>query len=151
MHWLASHQGLESLVASSATFQTLVGAANATAAKTSIHFGGTDGEPSRPCALISVDGGNVEETTAFSASGSLLLSLEVPATQYSTGTREARFIAFLTDIDSILSDMNTNGRNGTVNWRMVGFESVVPPHLKSDFEGDPEEPYYTASFLIRWT
>lgn len=151
MHWLASHQGLESLVASSATFQTLVGAANATAAKSYIHFGGTDGEPSRPCALISVDGGNVEETTAFSASGSLLLSLEVPATQYSTGTREARFVAFLTDIDAILSEMNTNGRNGTVNWRMVGFESVTPPHLKSDFEGDPEEPYYTASFLIRWT
>jgi len=98
-----------------------------------------------------VDGGNVEETTAFSASGSLVLSLEFPATRYPTGTREAKFVLFMTDIDSILSEMNTNGRDGTVNWRMVGFESVVPPHLKSDFEGAPEEPYYTASFLIRWT
>ena len=151
MHWLASHQGLEGLVASSAKFQTLTGTANATAAKARVYFGGAPSNAVRPLAYITVEGGNVEHVTHGSQSGSLVLSIEVPASTYTDSTSEEDLSDFMSDIDTILSQMEANSEARTVNWNMVGLSSVVPPHLVAEQQDDPDAPYYAASFLIRWT
>ncbi len=151
MHWLPSHQGLEDLVASSAKFRTLTGAASASAAEAFIFYGGVDDAPEEPRALISGEGASWEEVTAFSVEGSLILSIEVPATKYPTGTTKEKFAHFLTDIDTIISEMNTNGRDGTVNWRMTKVVPMVGPRLLSDQETVGDKPFYVASYMVSWT
>lgn len=152
MHWAASHAGLEDLVASSAKFRSLTGAANATAAEDYIFYGGAPAGTQRPFALITVDGGDVRDVIATSAAGSLVLSLEVPKSEYAElSTAKTKFAAFLADIDTMLGEMRDNSRTRAVSWNISEVESLVPPHLKEDFETDePDDPYYAASFLIRW-
>lgn len=151
MHWLNSHQGLESLVASSAKFRTLVGAANADAAKGFVFYGGTEDSSVMPWALITCRGCKVLEEVSYSAQGELVLSFDVPASAYAAqSTNKAKLTAFLTDIDTILTEMRTNSRNRSVNWNMKSVEGVVSPRLMAPRDSAPETPFYTASFRIGW-
>lgn len=151
MHWLASFQGLEDLVASSAKFQSLTGAANATAAEAFVFYGGVDDAPTEPRALISGEGGNWEDVIGFSAEGSLSLSIEVPATKYPTGTAKEKFVLFLTDIDAIVSEMQTASQSRDVLWAFKSITPVVAPRLLADQETEADAPFYVATYLVSWT
>lgn len=151
MHWMSSVRGLESLVASSAKFRTLTGAANAEAAKAFIHIGGVPEDESKtmPWALVFPE--TFDEQVCYSQSGALTLSIEIPQTAYvSQTTRETKYVAFLTDLDTILDEMRTNSRNRSVLWNMKSVVSSVSPYLAEDGEAEADAPFYTASFLIGW-
>lgn len=154
MHWLASHQGLESLIAASARFQELVEAGDADAAKSHVHFGGTETDSTRPWALITCRGCVVREVIRRGeVVGNLVLSLEIPASAYSVVSgRKAKLAAFLGDIDTILGEMRSASLGRAVNWNMAEVEGVVAPRLVAPrhSDPDPDRAYYLASFRIGW-
>ena len=160
-----SYQGLGGLVASSAKFRTIVGAANATAALDDIHYPypnvtyDDDGNPTgdvRPWAII--DGGTGtewEEQIRLSAGGSLMLTIEVPESYYSGySTDKAKWLAFAGDVDDIMDQMETNSNtskgDGSNYWNLTAISQAESPYLVLEQAGDPAGQYFTCAILCRW-
>jgi hypothetical protein len=151
-----SYQGLGGLVASSAKFRTIVGAANATAALAFIHYPYPLSSDARPWALI--DGGTGtewEEQIRLSAGGSLMLTIEVPESYYSTPTTDkTKWLAFAGDVDDIMDQISTNSNtskgDGTNYWNLTAISQAESPYLVQEQAGDPASQYFTCAILCRW-
>jgi len=162
MGWIVnSHQGLAGLLASSAKFRTIVGAASESAALDYIHFPypllGTAEAPldDRPWGIIDDgEGTEFEEEVRRSASGSLVMTVEVPASYYSSATDDKQlWLAFAQDCDTIYDEMveNSNKANGSENyWNLAGMSKLGRPEIVPKQNGDPAEPYCSWSILCRW-
>lgn len=113
---LSQFGSLANLVAASTTFRTVVGAANATAALTSIHYPQVDESATWPRAVITT-GENYTSRKAgvgsWRRSGGLVLTLEfeVPADQVGV---KAELLWFVTRVDAIIAEMETLAGTGIV-------------------------------------
>lgn len=151
-----SYQGLGGLVASSAKFRTIVGAANATAALDDIHYPYPNDSDVRPWAII--DGGTGtewEEQIRMSAGGSLMLTIEVPESYYSGySTDKTKWLAFAGDVDDIMDQMETNSNtskgDGSNYWNLTAISQAESPYLVLEQAGDPAAQYFTCAILCRW-
>jgi len=151
-----SYQGLAGLVASSAKFRTITGAANATAALDYIHYPYPLSSDARPWAIL--DGGTGtewEEQIRFSAGGSLMLTIEVPESYYSGySTDKTKWLAFAGDVDDIIDQIETNSNaakgDGTNYWNLTAVSQAESPYLVLEQSTDPAAPYFTCAFLCRW-
>lgn len=151
-----SYDGLAGLVASSSTFRTITGAANATAALSFIHYPYPNSSDSRPWAII--DGGTGtewEEQIRMSAGGSLMLTIEVPESYYSGySTDKTKWLAFAGDVDDIMDQMETNSNtskgDGSNYWNLTAISQAESPYLVLEQAGDPAAQYFTCAILCRW-
>lgn len=153
---LTPRQGLAELVASSAKFRTITGAANAAAALEFAHYPFPEPTDVRPWALIdNGEGTQVEEQVRFSVNGSLVLTLEVPEDYYSAQTGDkAKWIAFAGDVDTIIEQIMTNSNaakgDGTNYWNLIAVELLQQPYRTLEQNGDVEEVYFSVMLLCRW-
>jgi hypothetical protein len=151
-----SYQGLGGLVASSAKFRTIVGAATATIALDDIHYPYPSDSDTRPWAII--DGGTGtewEEQIRMSAGGSLMLTIEVPESYYSGySTDKTKWLAFAGDVDDIMDQMETNSNtskgDGSNYWNLTAISQAESPYLVLEQAGDPAGQYFTCAILCRW-
>jgi hypothetical protein len=157
MGWIvSSHQGLAGLVASSAKFRTITGAASESAALDYVHFPYPLDADTRPWALIdSGEGTDFDEEIRLSASGSLAVTIEVPESYYSAATDDKElWLAFAQDVDTIYEQMVANSNkakgDGTNYWNLTATSPMQMPYIVRPESGDPSEPYLTCSFLCRW-
>lgn len=143
--------GLEACIAASTTFQTLVGAANATAAKNKIFYPYATSDDARPYCVLDCEGLGPQRVVSFSERGSIVASFEIPASTYSAETgAKAKFLACLDDVDSILDEAVTASRQTSTRWGLTEFSIVQFPFLVEDQDGDPVDPYYATSVQVSW-
>lgn len=153
---LGPYEGLEELVASSAKFRTITGAANATAALDKIHYPYPEDDSERPWALIDNGAGTEwEDVIRFSAGGALMLTIEVPKSSYTTPTtHKGKFKSFMSDADTVIAQMAANSNvqkgDGSNYWNLTSVSKAEGPGPVDPEDGEVDAPYYTCSFLCRW-
>lgn len=153
---LSPYEGLEDLVASSAKFRTITGAATATAAEDYIHYPHPEDDSVRPWALIDNGAGTEwEDTVRFSAGGSLMLTIEIPKSTYSVPTtHKGKFAAFMADVDTIIEQMVANSNaakgDGSNYWNLTSVTQAEGATPVDEEAGELDSPYYTCAFLCRW-
>lgn len=152
--------GLADLVANSATWQTQVGAANATEAKLRVHQDGIDGPDEddeddatgfkRPFCMISEEQEDWSINTGPFTYGTLQLLLEsdIPASQVRKHKEPMRaFRAWTLEVIRDIWDLHETG--GYLYIRSISSATVS---MRSDFvEGEIEgEPYIQRIFMVEY-
>ena len=158
---------LATLVASSTTYQGLVGAGNAAAAIDTIHYPFLDLETqgaTLPCSIIS-DYAALHQSmdrNTFEESGELLLQLFLLPNPAYTDPRDV-ILDFRNNVGAVLVDMLTNARNpvgdGTTYWGAISWHKHDTPQLclandtdlkLVDGSNKPISQFLFAGFVIAW-
>lgn len=147
--------GLAALVAASATFRTVVGAASAAAALASIHYPELDlrgaNPDTRPWALIR-PGPDYYRGRMMESRGSLLLSCEFPVDSDYQASEADAFLEFTNNLGQIIEDMLTlaNTSAGSTHYlNVVSIEYDAPPG-RCDKDDFPEVDFYGCRLLVTW-
>jgi hypothetical protein len=156
------------IVAACPTFQTAVGAANASEALASVHWPNVkrvkDDESDvseilkeRPWCLITMDQ-TCEWRFDFAtkrATGQLIFSFEFPIPDGTDKDSDEALKVFANVVGQILLEMaglaSTTDSGGNWYWNFVDAEQVQPP-ASCTYEENPadEDLFYAASYRIRW-
>lgn len=146
-------ENLRTLIASSTTFQTLVGEATAAAAKAHIHVPAIETaaavKAARPFALIGQgERFDLERTSAtnFRPSGSLIFLLE---DDVAAGTAEAVEKAFCKTIGDIFTDILTLSNDGAY-LAVTGIRQIEGPMRADKKTRQAEGDFYQAVYSIEW-
>jgi len=127
-------RNLENLLAASGTFRTWVGAADAAAAKGSIHLHGVVGDQTLPYALITRESFSWTRSGRQFATGTAQHSLMVTffsAPDSGADDEEDAFRIHDNNVGGIITDMAA--ASGTSGYRLPdSFEEVLPPTLDSE-------------------
>lgn len=151
---IAAIRNARTLLANCSAFQTWAGAANATAALSSI-VRVADASPSRPFALLSAGDSESQgaeaggATTHFALSGTVQLRFEwdIPD-DYADDPRGAE-IKFLNDLGEILNDLeDLAGTDSYLNVRQIVMS--IPPTRSSEVEDAAGDDFYLAEFEMEW-
>lgn len=143
---------LQTLIAASATFQSWVGAADAAAAKNSIHLINVpDTVLTRPFALIGFgEKWKAQKTAEFfhDKRGELFLVFEADVAEIDQASEADAVFAFMNQVGAVISHMlSMAGNNGYLN--VIEAEMLAPP-VRITSEDNEFEDYYTVEFTVVW-
>ena len=151
--------GLARLVASSETFQEMVGESSETQALDHVYYPLVD-DPSvkRPFALVTAD-----ESTSWRMdrqgrqSGSLILVLERAVSAEVEEDHPQELLEFNNIVGAILTEMrdhaNTPGLSGEHYWNAVDWRQIQPPLINQPLTTEADESgrfFFSAEFEIFW-
>ena len=142
----------ETLLSEATEVQTFLGAADATEAAAKIYQGyqtDDEGAESLPGIIIAIADWTSAKATTSSWDGTQSIIIQFRDSATSTDTAEAKYKAFIADIETILDGMREDS-NELAKLNVVNIEMTIPPRIQQEERnGDRFDSVLVAEFIIQ--